>query len=255
MSSTGSTRRLAVSDNKYAILPPVIIVNPNYYIAGVILHGAPRQHESQRCSIGIILCLIFYAANKCLVYLCLIERVRAVWSTTRQRWRSPVYLFCVLLLLPLFGTIAGLLIPQAIRYVYNGYCVLGINRPSSIFLLSYDIFTNLFLTGMFVIPLVRATIRSAWLRTVAIRSTVASLIALVTTSVNGVVVYVLDGNETIWICFGGWLSGLLSYIGLYKDPERPPTHRPIEYTFRPSETFPPFNQGPSIALQRARVVQ
>jgi hypothetical protein len=73
---------------------------------------------------------------------------------------------------------------------------------------------------MFVIPLARATIRSAWLKTVAIRSTVwafqmsrytpvkhiysfsASLISFVTTATNGVIVYILHGNETIWVCFG-----------------------------------------------------
>ncbi|CAE6443691.1 unnamed protein product [Rhizoctonia solani] len=247
-------------------------------MTGVLLHGAPRQHESHRCSIAIIMCLICYCVNKALVYLCLIERVRAVWNTSQQRWRSPVYLFCLSLLLPVIGTLAGLLIPQATHYVYSGYCIIGISHPSSIFLIAYDIFINLFLTGMFVVPLVRARIRSAWLRTVAIRSIislsaaspytglymdlesrpilrlkeytgvsqpsssfliaydvflnlfltgmfvvplvrakirsvwlrtvairsiVATLIALLTTSVNCAVSNVLDGSEAIWICLGG----------------------------------------------------
>ncbi|KAL5634148.1 hypothetical protein ACGC1H_006095 [Rhizoctonia solani] len=171
-------------------------------MTGVLLHGAPRQHESHRCSIAIIMCLICYCINKGLVYLCLIERVRAVWSTSEQRWRSPIYLFCLSLLLPVIGTLTGLLIPQATHY-YSGHCVIGISHPSSIFVITYDIFINLFLTGMFVVPLVRARIRSAWLRTVAIRSTIATLIALLTTSVNCAVVYVLGGREAIWICLGG----------------------------------------------------
>ncbi|KAL5634492.1 hypothetical protein ACGC1H_002518 [Rhizoctonia solani] len=141
-------------------------------MTGVLLYGAPRQHESHRCSIAIIMCLICYCANKGLVYLCLTERVRAVWSTSQQRWRSPVYLFCLSLLLPLIGTLAGLLLPQAVHYIYSGYCVIGVSQPSSSFLIAYDVFLNLFLTGMFVVPLVRAKIRSVWLRTVAIRSIV-----------------------------------------------------------------------------------
>ncbi|EUC57583.1 transmembrane protein, putative [Rhizoctonia solani AG-3 Rhs1AP] len=182
----------------------VLVVAWLYLImTGVLLHGAPRQHESHRCSIGIIMCLICYCANKGLVYLCLIERARAVWSTSQQRWRSPIYLFCLSLLLPLVGTLAGLLLPQAIHYVYSGYCVIGTNQPSSIFLLAYDMCINLLLTGMFVVPLIRAKIRSVWLRTVAMRSTVATVIALLTTSVNFVVLYILDGSEAIWICFGG----------------------------------------------------
>ncbi|KAL5634487.1 hypothetical protein ACGC1H_002517 [Rhizoctonia solani] len=185
-------------------------------MTGVLLHGAPRQHESHRCSIAIIICLICYCANKGLVYLCLIERVRAVWSTSQQRWRSPVYLFCLSLLLPLIGTLAGLLLPQAVHYIYSGYCVIGTNQPSSIFLLAYDICINLFLTGMFVIPLVWAKIRSAWLRTVAIRSIVATLIALLTTSVNFLVLYILDGSEAIWICFGSCAVDIvIGSVGLY----------------------------------------
>ncbi|CAE6404396.1 unnamed protein product [Rhizoctonia solani] len=188
----------------------VLLVAWIYLImSGVFLHGAPRQSSPHRCSIGIIMCLVCYSVNKSLVYLCLIERVRAVWSTSPKRWRSPVYLFCLSLLLPLIGAVAGLLIPQAIYYVYNGYCVVGITRLSSILLLTYDISINLFLTGMFVIPLIRATIRSAWLRIVAFRSTIATLIALITTTVNGVVVYVLGGNETIWICFSGCAADIV----------------------------------------------
>ncbi|CEL55854.1 hypothetical protein RSOLAG1IB_01866 [Rhizoctonia solani AG-1 IB] len=171
-------------------------------ITGVLLQGAPRQHRPHLCSLGILLCLLLYSAEKTLIYLCLTEKVRAVWSASHRRLRSPIYLFCVSLLLPLFGMVGGMIIPKAIHYVHNGYCVLGIDRLSSVFLLTYDISINLFLTGMFVIPLARATIRSAWLKTVAIRSTVASLISFVTTATNGVIVYILHGNETIWVCFG-----------------------------------------------------
>ncbi|CAE6494552.1 unnamed protein product [Rhizoctonia solani] len=118
--------------------------------------------------------------------------------------------------------LAGLFIPQAIHYLHNGYCVLGITRLSSILLLSYDICLNLFFTMMFVAPLVRATIRSAWLRKVAIRSTIASLIALVTTSTNGVLLYVLDGNETIWVCFGYCAADIvINAVVLYWDLQGP----------------------------------
>ncbi|KAJ1307983.1 hypothetical protein OPQ81_002057 [Rhizoctonia solani] len=127
-------------------------------ITGVLLHGAPPKHEPHRCTIGIIMCLICYCISKALVYLCLIERVRAVWSTKGQRLRSPVYLFCLSLLLPLLGMIIGVVFPQAIHYVRNGYCVIGMDRLASTFLITYDICINLFLTGMFLIPLIHTRI-------------------------------------------------------------------------------------------------
>ncbi|CAE6448823.1 unnamed protein product [Rhizoctonia solani] len=69
---------------------------------------------------------------------------------------------------------------------------------------------------MFVVPLVRAKIRSAWLRTVAIRSIIATLIALLTTSVNCAVAYVLDGREAVWICLGGCAADItIGSVALY----------------------------------------
>ncbi|KAH7341318.1 hypothetical protein B0J17DRAFT_765396 [Rhizoctonia solani] len=191
-------------------------------MTGVLLHGAPRQHEPHRCSIGIVMCLICYVSIKGLVYLCLIERVRAVWSTTRQRWRSPIYLFCFSLLLPLIGMVAGMLISQAIHYLHNGYCVLGITRLSSILLLSYDICINLFLTVMFVAPLIHycITYRTGQ------------------TSTNGVIVYVLDGNETIWVCLGSCAADIvINAVVLYwvfKGLESPQPLGRKEYIFRRS---------------------
>ncbi|CAE6425879.1 unnamed protein product [Rhizoctonia solani] len=177
--------------------------------SGVLLYGAPHRHGPKRCSVGILLCLLLYNSSKGLVYLFLIERVRVVWNPSGPRWCSPVYILCVLLLLPLFGVLSGVMIPRAVHYVHNGYCVLGINRISSVFLLTYDICVNLFLTGMFVVPLIRSTIRSTWLKTVAIRSSVASVMALITTSTNIAVSYVLDGKEAIWVCLGGCATDLV----------------------------------------------
>ncbi|KAJ1308001.1 hypothetical protein OPQ81_002074 [Rhizoctonia solani] len=195
------------------------------------------------------MCLIFYGANKALVYLCLTERVRAVWSTKGQRLRSPIYLFCLSLLLPLAAMLVGVMIPQAVHYVYNGYCVIGVSRLSYIFLPIYDFFINLFLTGMFVVPLVRATIRSAWVRTVAIRSTIASLMALTTTLTNGIIIYVLNGNETIWVCFGSCaadvvINALILYWAM-QGPGEGSTPRVKSAYFSPIGNIPTFQPDTS----------
>lgn len=117
------------------------------------------------------------------------------------RWKSPVYRLCFALVLPL-GIIAGIMIFQRTAFVYNGYCIIGISRFSSLVLLAYDFCINTFLTVMFVTPLLRSSIRSAWLRAIAVRTTIAACIALVSTAANVVILYVLDGQEMIWVCFG-----------------------------------------------------
>ncbi|CAE6512948.1 unnamed protein product [Rhizoctonia solani] len=151
-------------------------------------------------------------------------------------------------------TIAGLLIRKTVHYVHNGYCVIGVSSPSSIFLFSYDISINLFLTSMFVVPLIRATIRSAWLKSVAIRSSIASLIALITTAVNGIMVYVLDGNETIWICFGGCAADItIGTVVLYwalQGPEETSNSGPDAIYLSPIGGVSTFQTNPPESIIR-----
>ncbi|KAG9088125.1 hypothetical protein FRC07_012659 [Ceratobasidium sp. 392] len=134
------------------------------FLTGMLLHGAPPQHH-----------------------------VHVVWSDGMPRWKSPVYRFCFALVLPL-GVIAGVMIFQRTAFVYNGYCILGISRFSSLLLLTYDFCTNVFLTVMFVTPLLRSNIRSPWLRAIALRTTISGA--------NVIILYVLDGKEMIWVCLG-----------------------------------------------------
>jgi len=171
------------------------------FITGMLLHGAAPEHHITRCSVGMLACILLYGASKGLIYLCLIERVHVVWSDGMPRWKSPIYRFCFALVLPL-GIIAGVMIFQRTAFVYNGYCILGISRFSSLLLLTYDFCINIFLTVMFVTPLLRSSIRSAWLRAIAVRTTIAACIALVSTAANVIILYVLDGKEMIWVCLG-----------------------------------------------------
>ncbi|KAF8603316.1 hypothetical protein BDV93DRAFT_556657 [Ceratobasidium sp. AG-I] len=171
------------------------------FLTGMMLQGAAPEHHVSRCSLGMLACILLYGASKGLIYLCLIERVHVVWSDGMPRWKSPIYRFCFALVLPL-GIIAGIMIFQRTAFVYNGYCIIGISRFSSLLLLTYDFCINTFLTVMFIIPLLRSSIRSAWLRAIAVRTTVAACVALLVSAANVVVLYVLDGQEMIWVCFG-----------------------------------------------------
>ncbi|KAB5590509.1 Cyclin-dependent kinase 5 [Ceratobasidium theobromae] len=143
-----------------------------------------------------------------LVYLCLIERVQAVWGNGRKRRHTPLYIACLVMLLPIAG-IAAVMIAQGIHYIRDGICITGISRLSSTLLISYDTCANLFLTVMFVAPLVRSTIRSPRLKVIATRASIATSIGLVTTVINSVVLYVLDGKEMIWVCLGSCATDIV----------------------------------------------
>ncbi|KAB5590510.1 hypothetical protein CTheo_6059 [Ceratobasidium theobromae] len=169
-------------------------------LTGVVLYGSsPSRHDMIRCSVAIFVCINSYGASKVFIYLCLIERVHAVWSKGRKRCRSPVYIICLVLLVPVF-VISGFTIANAVRYLYNGYCVIGVGGPVAISMLTYDLCTNFFLTMMFVIPLARSTIHSARLKNLAIRASVASSVALMTSVINVTILFTLHQGEMIWVC-------------------------------------------------------
>ncbi|CAE6434853.1 unnamed protein product [Rhizoctonia solani] len=191
-------------------------------LTGVLLFGAPPRHTDMRCTLGTLACILLYGVIKGFIYLCLTERVHAVWSDGRRRWHSPAYRFCLVLMIPL-GGIAGFMVVQGIHYLRDGYCVLGIKHTAEILFLSYDIALNIFLTFLFVAPLVRSTIRSARLKIIATRAMVATGIGLITTITNGFILFSLGGEEVIWVCLGACaVDVVINAVAMYWAMQTPP---------------------------------
>lgn len=67
---------------------------------------------------------------------------------------------------------SSLIIPTGkIAYIRpDRICVIGLKEMASIPLLTYDVFLNIFLTSLFVYPLLRRTITNAGLRSLAKRT-------------------------------------------------------------------------------------
>ncbi|CEL55852.1 hypothetical protein RSOLAG1IB_01864 [Rhizoctonia solani AG-1 IB] len=194
-------------------------------LTGVLLFGAPPRHTDMRCTLGTLACILLYGIIKGFIYLCLIERVHAVWSDGRRRWRSPVYRFCFALMMPL-GGIAGFMVAQGIHYLRDGYCVLGIKHTAELLFLSYDISLNIFLTLLFVAPLVRSTIRSARLKVIATKAMIATSVGLITTIVNGFVLFSLGGEQIIWVCLGACaVDVVINAVAMYWAMQSPPGPR------------------------------
>ncbi|CAE6531515.1 unnamed protein product [Rhizoctonia solani] len=80
-------------------------------------------------------------------------------------------------------------------------CIIGLKPFSSIALLGYDLFTNVFLNGMFLWPLLRSRLINLQLRAVARRTLVAAVAALATSITNVAVLTVLK-HELGWVCLG-----------------------------------------------------
>jgi len=181
------------------------------FISGVLIFGIGLEFNAGICSAAIYLCIACYGTSKLFIYCFLIERVHVVWQPTSgaRRFKSPVYIICAITV-ALYGVIAALLVFGRIHYFRDdGSCVVGVKKISSISLLSYDLFVNVFLTTLFLYPLLNAQFLSARIKRVATRTLIAAGVALTTSTINVVVLTVLKGQELGWICLGSCGSDVL----------------------------------------------
>ncbi|KAJ7067527.1 hypothetical protein C8F01DRAFT_1365586 [Mycena amicta] len=171
------------------------------FCSGILVFGVGMQRNATACAAGIYLCVLFYSTSKILIYAFLTEKVYIVWDTDRPRLRSPVFLICITTV----GLYAAVVVSMVFGRIHqfrpgDGACVLGLKPTASLPLLAYDLYINILLTGLFLYPLFRAQHSSARLRLVAIRTLLASAVALTTSTVNIAVLTIMHGKQLGWVC-------------------------------------------------------
>ncbi|KAJ7782033.1 hypothetical protein DFH07DRAFT_1018109 [Mycena maculata] len=171
------------------------------FTSGTLIFGIGLEMYEAGCSAGIYLCIIFYSSSKLLIYSFLIEKVHVVWVVGEKRLRSPVYIICAVTV-GLYAAIIALLFFGRVSGFRDGdkACVIGLKPIASIPLLSYDLYINVFLTGLFLYPLLGSDLSTPRLKMVAIRTLLSSAVALTTSTTNIVVLTVLKGHELGWVC-------------------------------------------------------
>ncbi|KAF5345422.1 hypothetical protein D9757_013478 [Collybiopsis confluens] len=148
----------------------------------------------------------FYASSKIAVYSFLVERVYVVWSPRiggRGRLKSPVYIFS-LIVVSLYAVVVILMIIGRVHFLRqgDGTCFMGLKTFSSYAILGYDMSISVIFTLMFLWPLLRAKLHSDRLKSVAVRTLIASAVALSSSSANTLGLAILKGREEGWLCLG-----------------------------------------------------
>ncbi|PPQ69194.1 hypothetical protein CVT25_006972 [Psilocybe cyanescens] len=169
--------------------------------SGILTFGFGLEHSEATCVTAAYLCVVFYSTAKFFVYAFLAEKAHIVWSPTKgeRRLESSVYL-CCLVSVSLYCIVMTLMLGGPIHETKeNGACVIGLKPRASIPVLVYDLYINLFLTFMFIYPLVGSKVKSHVIRRLAVRTGVAAIVALSTSTINIAVLIRLDGRELGWV--------------------------------------------------------
>ncbi|KDQ50001.1 hypothetical protein JAAARDRAFT_142595 [Jaapia argillacea MUCL 33604] len=175
------------------------------FMGGLLIFGAGVELHPLACSLGVDICIAFYATSKIFIYCFLMEKVYIVWAPptgVAGRFKSPIYNCCIVAV-SMYSVVVAIAVIGATSFFRNdGACVIGLRRYASASLLGYDLFINLFLTSMFLWPLFRYKFANAALRKVASRTLFAALMALSTSTLNILVLTIMHGQQLAWVCLG-----------------------------------------------------
>ncbi|KAI8980811.1 hypothetical protein BDB01DRAFT_795686 [Pilobolus umbonatus] len=165
-----------------------------------------NNNNMTSCTLGMLSCDIFYAGSKIVIYAWLIERIHLVTAVKTSRLKTSIYQIHLLLLCPYIIILALMLTYRNIYLEADGKCTIGLQLVASIPLLVYDFIFNLYLTWLFMSPLMNVglTSRVNWKRSrlykLARRTLVASIVSLLISFANVLVVVITHGHERGLVC-------------------------------------------------------
>ncbi|KAI9314171.1 hypothetical protein BX666DRAFT_1863071 [Dichotomocladium elegans] len=166
-----------------------------------------NNHNIVSCTMGILICACCYAMTKIVLYAWLIERVHLVSDFRCSRFDSSQYRFHMILLCPYVGIFILMIIFRNNYLLEDGTCIIGLQNISSIPLMVRNILLNLYLTYLFVKPLLNSTFTQTqrnWRQTrlykLTRRTVVASIVCLLVSLANILTLAIAQGRERGLMC-------------------------------------------------------
>ncbi|TFK23643.1 hypothetical protein FA15DRAFT_757134 [Coprinopsis marcescibilis] len=197
------------------------------YKGGTLVHGAGFEGRSELvCMAASYLSIALYAICKFLVYAYLTDRVQTLWSPDVNNGRPRTYIYFTSLISAVaYCIIATLSIGSPISDINSeGVCQIGLKPLASIPLLVFHVYVNIFVTFLFLFPLVNWTVIAGTSKRLAYRLALAAFIALSTSTVNVLVLILSDGRETGWVyltaCVGDIVINVTSMFWASVNPKK-----------------------------------
>ncbi|KAF3291504.1 hypothetical protein TWF970_000717 [Orbilia oligospora] len=153
------------------------------FSTGFISLGLGVNKSLSYCAVANIMCIVFYITTK-LIYLLLVEKARLVKGAWLPRCKDKLYLFNSLGMLILYAVVFFLTLAYRFSYLENGVCRIGAKAFALIPLVTFDVVVNVYLTTLFLIPVIKISREKALqshqaLRTMAFKTFCGSCATLI----------------------------------------------------------------------------
>ncbi|KAK3950265.1 hypothetical protein QBC32DRAFT_19328 [Pseudoneurospora amorphoporcata] len=178
------------------------------FATAILQFGFGVDTSASICESAILLCLACYVTTKILIYMFLVEKAFIIRSGSKKlRIHSKLYLFNTIGVLGAYCVVVVLNFVYRITKIENKQCIIGMERYAMIPLIVYDLLVNVYLTVLFVLPLLglyafnssQQTRGNRRLKLVAMRTLIGCICTLTSSVVNLSVLMGLNG-EPGWVC-------------------------------------------------------
>ncbi|KAF9385111.1 hypothetical protein BGX21_001141 [Mortierella sp. AD011] len=200
------TSKLTWSSFNYArCLVAGLYINSWLFTVMAAMLAQTNNNNQVSCTVSNFVCIFLYAGSKVFIYLFLVERAYIVTALGARRWTSGMFIFNVILLVPI-PIIVGLALKFRVAEIDNlGYCRIGLQSPASGPLIGYDIIINVWLTAIFLRALISSTSSlqgptKAKLRALARRTLMGTVLSLLLSTANIASIVFFDGHERGVVC-------------------------------------------------------
>ncbi|KAI7864919.1 hypothetical protein BDF14DRAFT_1875768 [Spinellus fusiger] len=198
--------------------------------------------NSISCILALLNCTFLYTSTKVILCLYFIEKIYTMSITKQPRFRSPLYLISIGLMLPYVGLIVLQIIHRVaiVGETAPFYCYLGVTLAGSVPILCYHNLVLCFLLlifakyAFFPTSEQQTTLHSATLHLSARYNGMAALVTLLSTTANGLMMIILQGNQRglVWLsvstldvsivaCIIHWVSSHPAELYLYEKSLQP----------------------------------
>ncbi|KAK6213174.1 hypothetical protein QIS74_09176 [Colletotrichum tabaci] len=186
----------------------------------ILQFGFGADLNFHTCSAATLFCLGAYVTTK-FIYLFMVDRAHIIRQTRKSRLKSKLYLTNSFGMLGVFVLIVIMNFIFRITHFENGICIIGMEQPVLLPLISFDAAVNVYLTILFLLPLlslhsVKYNFWKPWtldwrnrriprappnirLRKLVIRTFIGSCCTLLSSVTNLTVLMALNG-EVAWLC-------------------------------------------------------
>ncbi|CAO3587628.1 unnamed protein product [Absidia cylindrospora] len=177
------------------------------FTASTAILASTNNGNYTSCFLSIMACDLFYCGTKFILYLWLIERAYIADDGRKNRTDSWSYRFHILLMTPYIAIFTLMIIYHNSILTSTGECYIGLQPIANIPVLVYDTIFNLYMTVLFVIPLIRVgrgvnahDWKSSRLYDLTKRSLIASSVCLVASFANALGATIMHGKQRGYLC-------------------------------------------------------